>query len=491
MAGLSKSRIISWKQCPRKLWLQINSPDLLEEASTNKQIFQAGNDVGEVARELYPDGILISDENLRDALESTRRALIQRPIRPIFEATFQHDGVLVKADLLLPARKGYRMVEVKSSASVKTYHIDDCAIQAWVLQQVGIPLCSIELAHIDTSFVYRGDGDYKGLFRHANLDNEVSSLIESVPEWVAWARHTLSGEEPCIEPGSQCNAPFECSFTDYCNKDKLRPEYTLDIFPRMTGKRKQELQEMGFEDALNVPEEYLNDTQQRVQRISRMESAELDPEAGKILGSLPYPRYYLDFETINFAVPRWPNTSPYGTQMTFQWSCHIEEAPCVLRHGMFLDVSGADPRRACAESLIEILGKDGPIFVYNQSFEKGRIAEMAELFPDLAAGLHAINDRIVDLLPIARAHYYHPDMKGSWSIKAVLPTVAPELDYSILTVGNGGDAQEAYKEIIHPETSDDRREMLIEGLREYCKLDTLAMVKLAWHFQGIGDKNVA
>ena len=484
--GLSKSRIISWKQCPKKLWLQIHRPELIDDSQTNELIFKVGNEVGEVARGLYPDGILIHDEDLRDALESTRNILKKHPGRPIFEATFQHEGVLVRADLLLPARGGYRMVEVKSSASVKPYQVDDCAIQAWVLREAGIPISTVELAHIDTSFVYRGDGDYKGLFHHANLENEVSILIDDVPEWISGARHTLNGDEPCVEPGAQCSDPFECPFADYCNRGKVYPEYTLDIFPRMGEKKKMELLDMGYEDALEVPEAYLNDTQRRVQRISRSEIPELDPAAGKMLEELPYPRYYLDFETINFAVPRWADTRPYGTQMTFQWSCHVEESPGVLSHEMFLDLSGEDPRRACAESLVVALGDDGPIFVYNQAFEKGRIAEMAELFPDLADELHAINDRVVDLLPIARAYYYHPGMKGSWSIKCVLPAVAPELDYSSLTVGNGGDAQEAYKEIIHPETSDERRQILTEGLREYCKLDTFAMVKLAWHFQGFG-----
>ncbi|MBY0577910.1 MAG: DUF2779 domain-containing protein [Burkholderiales bacterium] len=206
-----------------------------------------------------------------------------------------------------------------------------------------------------------------------------------------------------------------------------------------------------------------------------------------MLDALLYPRYYLDFETINFAVPRWAQTSPYRTQVTFQWSCHVEEEPGKIRHEMFLDVSGEDPRRASAERMIGTLGAEGPVFVYNQVFEKGRITELAELFPDLADELHALNGRIVDLLPIARAHYCHPDMKGSWSIKAVLPTVAPDLDYTALTVGNGGDAQEAFREILHPETQDERRNLLTEGLREYCKLDTLAMVRLAWFFQEMSD----
>lgn len=245
------------------------------------------------------------------------------------------------------------------------------------------------------------------------------------------------------------------------------------------------LRSKDFEDACQVPSKFLNETQQWIQRVSRNGVPELSPNAGVALASLTYPRYYLDFETINLAVPRWTNTRPYATQVPFQWSCHIEESHHQLGHGMFLDISGNDPRRHCAEKMIEVLGSDGPVFVYYQAFEKGRIAELAELYPDLAPALHAINLRVVDLLPIARANYYHPEMKGSWSIKAVLPTVASDLRYDLLVVGNGGDAQAAYREILHTNTSDARKQELTVGLREYCKLDTLAMVRLAWFFQGI------
>jgi hypothetical protein len=178
------------------------------------------------------------------------------------------------------------------------------------------------------------------------------------------------------------------------------------------------------------------------------------------------------------------NTSPFFPHVPFQWSCHIEYAPGQLRHEMFLDVSGEDPRRGCAESLIKALANEGPVLVYSAQFEKGRIAELAQRFPDLAPALLSINDRIVDLLPMARQHYYHPAMKGSWSIKAVLPTIAPDLRYDELEVGDGGDAQNAYSEIVNHKTTKERKHQLTEGLREYCALDTLAMVRLAWFFEG-------
>lgn len=492
--GLSKSRLTAWKQCPKRLWLQIHRRDLQEDSKELERGFQIGFEVGEVAQGLFPDGLLIGhDDDLSAALIATQAALAAHPMRPLFEATFQHEGVLVRADLMLPTSNGYRMVEVKSSASVKPYHLDDCAIQAWVLRHNGMALAAIELAHIDTSFVYQGDGNYQGLFQHAPLDEAIAPLMDQVPDWIAGARCTLAGNEPTVAPGAHCDDPFECPFSAYCNRNitqPLLPTYSLDVFTRMRTATKDELRGKGFSDALDVPEPYLNETQQRIQRVSQTGVAELTRKAADILTELPYPRYYLDFETINLAVPHWAHTSPYRTQVPFQWSCHTEQDWGQLSHAMFLDVSGQDPRRACAETMIAALGHTGPVFVYFQAFEKGRIAELAALFPDLAPALLAINERIVDLLPLARISYYHPAMRGSWSIKAVLPTIAPELDYTKLAVGDGGAAQDAYREILHSATPDERKQVLTQGLRDYCTLDTQAMVRLAWFLQGRGMRTL-
>lgn len=492
MKGLSKSRIIAWKQCPKQLWLQAYQPSMATISESSKRNFQIGNAVGEVARNVYPSGLLIEDVyDLKAAIKSTQDALTTRSNQPLFEAAFQHEGVLVRADVMLPEKSGYRMVEVKSSTALKDYHLNDCAIQTWIVRQNGIPLTSVELAHIDTSFVYQGDGDYRGLFRHVPLDGQLSSLLDQVPGWIEGARDTLSSkDEPAIEAGEQCTDPFECPFYVYCTRNMEKPEepeFPLEVFYRMQTAKKEALLAQGYQDAREVPESALNETQRWIQRVSRTGKAELKPAARQELSVLPYPRYHLDFETIALAVPRWADTRPYGSQVPFQWSCHIEDEPGKLRHAMFLDTSGGDPRRSFAESLIRILEKDGPVFVYNQSFEKSRIKELAEHCADLADKLLAINERVVDLLPIAQANYYHPDMKGSWSIKAVLPTIAPDLAYGDLEVGNGEDAQVAYAELLGPNTSNEQRKKLTEGLLAYCERDTLAMVRIAWFFERGGN----
>lgn len=479
---LSKSQLMMHRQCAKRLWLHRHRPESEKAGMGNQARLTIGTQVGSVARQCYPDGVLIEGADLSQAVIATQTALADGT-RPIFEATFQSGGLLIRADLLLPDQAGYRMVEVKSSTGVKDYHLADAAIQCWVAQQAQLPLAGVEIAHIDTSFVYPGGNDYRGLLRHTDVGAQLAELTATVPDWIAAAHATLCGDEPCIAPGAHCTVPFDCPYAEYCSPhgDNIEP-YPPELLP-YSAVLTAELRAEGYTDLRKVPEARLdNPRHRRIWRVSRSGQAELDAAAGKLLAALPYPRYYLDFETISLAVPVWAGTRPF-MQVPFQWSCHVETDQGVMTHEAFLAEGVRDPRRPFAASLVNAVGTDGPVLVYNASFERSRMRELAECFPDLKHALHAVMDRLVDLLPIARDHYYHNDMCGSWSIKAVLPTIAPDLAYDNLEVANGQRAQEAFAEIMHTETSPERRQQLRDALLLYCERDTLAMVRIARFFE--------
>ena len=236
---------------------------------------------------------------------------------------------------------------------------------------------------------------------------------------------------------------------------------------------------------MQVPEERLgNALHVRIWRATRAGAAEIDSAVVPLLRDLPYPRSFLDFETIQPAVPLWAGTRPYQ-RIPIQWSCHVQAKPGRLVALGELVTSGDDPRRAFAESLLRAMPADGPVFVYNAGFERGVLNELAQALPDLAAPLQRIADRLVDLLPITRTHYYHPAMRGSWSLKAVLPTIAPDLDYANLDGGvrSGGDVEAVYAEILDPATDAARRTALETALVTYCERDTLALVRLVRFFE--------
>jgi len=480
--GLSKSRLIEWRQCPKRLWLKVHRPDLIETSTETERSFQVGYEIGDVARQLYPGGILVDTDDLREALRDTQALLSKNVDVPLFEATFERDGVLVRADLLLPDAGGYRMVEVKAGTYVKNYYLEDAAIQRWVIAD-SLNLVSVEVAHVDTSFTYPGGGDYRGLLKHVPVDTKTVTLCQNVPGWIEGARRTLSGAEPVIETGSHCTEPFECPFGDYCNAGKPVVEFPLVGLRRLSASKREQLEALGIADVRQIPEDFpLTNAQARIRRVVVEGKPEILPEAAKILSALSYPRYYLDFETVSMAVPIWAGTHPYQ-KIPVQWSCHVEIEPGRIEHRAYLADGQGDPRPALISSMIEALDGEGPIIVYYQSFELGRIKELANDLPHFASRLMAIASRVVDLLPIMRNSYYHPDMQGSWSIKNVLPTIASDLDYQTMDVTDGGAAEQAWLEILHLDTPDKRRQSLRKSLADYCALDTMAMVRLARFMQ--------
>ena len=474
---LSKSRLMSARQCLKRLHLEIHQPELKVISSATETAFEIGHRVGEVAQQIYgsDDSVFIPYEGgLRHALKKTARLVKQGPAFPIFEATFQYGGVLVRVDALLPDGDGWRIVEVKASTSVKEQHSFDCAVQSWVFQGMGHRLNGIALAHVDNSFVYEGSGSYQGLLIEQDMAADVERLQPGVPERVREARDTAAGDEPDIPVGPHCFDPYECPFVSHCWSSD--GDYPVLGLAGSKAKLAEFVRE-GFSDLRDVPASCLTERQQRIQRVTTAGQAELQAGAAEFVADLAYPRYYLDFETITPAVPIWAGTRAYET-LPFQWSCHYEAAPGKMDHAEFLDLSGNPPMRRLAESLIRALGSEGPILMYTV-YEKRMINGLIERFPDLELSLAAIVDRLVDLAPVTREHYYHPDMRGSWSLKAVLPTIAADMRYTELEgIQEGTGASEGYLEAIDAATTAERKAELKGQLLRYCKFDTEAMVRL-------------
>ena len=480
--SLSKSKIISLLQCPKRLWLELYRPELALVDEGVQARLEAGNQVGKTAQGLFPGGIEVEGQSMKERFQKTRE-LLHSHSGPLFEAAFRHNKVRVMADILLPSAGGFTLIEVKSATSVKDYYLRDIAVQTWVLQGAGLDLRGIELAVIDSRFVYPGSGDYRGLFARYDVSQEAKSLLPDVPGWVAEGQALLaSSVEPIQPPGDQCGTPFPCPFQGYCIPPETT-EYPVECLPRI-GNTAKTLRSQGLRDIRDVPDSFpLSAVQSRVREVTKGGKAVLSAAAKDTINSLPWPRWYMDFETIGLAVPQWAGTRPYQ-QVPFQWSCHVETADGTLRQCGYLADGDVDPRRAFAESLIAALAGSGPVLVYNAAFEKRILNEIAAAFPDLAGELNAITARVFDLLPVAREHYYHPDMRGSWSLKSVLPTVAPELTYEDLSVSHGEEAQGAFQKMMDMRKGSAEHETLRKSLLEYCERDTYAMVVLAHFFAG-------
>lgn len=483
---LSKSKLMSARQCLKRVYLEVHRPELIRYSAQTEAAFHTGNAVGEIAHQIYgnEDAVVIPYEGGMDhATRKTARLVADGPQYPIFEATFQHGGVLVRVDALLPDGDAWRMVEVKASTSVKDEHVFDCAAQRWVFEALGHQLTGIGLAHVDNTFVYEGAGNFDGLLIEADQTESTNHLLPGVPEWIAAARKAIGGDEPAIGVGAQCFKPYECPFVSHCwPQDTQYPVQGLGGSKAKLGEWIAE----GMVDVRDVPVARLSEKQQWIQKVTRSGKAELLPGARSFVASLDYPRYYLDFETVSPPIPVWPKTRPYET-LPMQWSCHYEAAPGTLDHAEFLDLSGYPPMRMLAESLIRVLGTAGPVLMYTP-YERTVIQGLIDRFPDLGASLGAIVARLVDLRAPTQQFYYHPAMAGSWSLKAVLPTIAPEMQYSELEgIQDGTAASEGYSEAIQADTSPERKAEIEAQLLRYCAFDTKAMVLLVKFLGQAGD----
>ena len=296
------------------------------------------------------------------------------------------------------------------------------------------------------------------------------------PNAIDHLRHTIATAEPDNHVAGYCKTPYPCEFKSWCEKQD--GDYPAGWLPNGAVVIRH-LHENGIYDIRDIPVDMLSsETHLKIRRITIQGQSELEPEASVILQALDYPRYYLDFETINLPIPVWRGSRP-NQQHPFQWSCHIQHMHDATEHKQFIDVTGDDPKRKFAEALISGCGSTGPVIVYNQTFEKGVIKNLADTYDDLSEALLAINNRVFDLLPVMKKYYYHPEMKGSWSIKSVLTCLLPALRYSDLgEVKDGLMAQDAYLRITDGKLSADQRDSLKADMLAYCEMDTYAMLAI-------------
>ena len=415
---------------------------------------------------------------MRDSLLRTQ-ALLQGGTEVLYEAAFQHDGVLAYVDILVRDGYAWRAYEVKSSTSLKEVHLPDAGVQAHILRGAGLLLADFSIIHLNNQYVRQGELDLEGLFTVVSVLPEVESLQAEIRERILELKGVLQdGRVPEIDIGPHCTDPYDCDFMGHCWAHI--PEVSVFNVARLPKAQMFELYRQGVVRIEDIPAEFpLNDTSRF--QVESHTDGQPRIDRGAIRGflrSLRYPLHFLDFETTSPAVPMFDGTRPYG-QVPFLYSLHRKNAPSSeVKHRGFLAEAGADPRRPLVESLLSDAGEPGDILVYSQSFEGTRIRELAEQLPEHRAELENLQPRLRDLMaPFRQRHYYHPAMHGSYSLKAVLPALVPELGYDDLAISDGGMAMLAYYEL-QAEKDPHRAEQIRQNLWEYCERDTLAMVRI-------------
>ena len=464
---LSKSRYCLAVQCPKMLWLKKNRPEFFDSGVMNESVLETGSQVGDLAMGLFGDFVEVPYGDLGEMVKTTKD-LLARGTPIIAEASFSVGGLFCSVDILKNLGGGNaELYEVKSSTEVHEIYYHDVAFQAQVLALCGLTVQKCFVVHINKQYERQGELDIHGLFCVEEITGRVRQMQSEVAERIAAVREYMKQEdEPSDDIGEHCFTPYACGFFGYCTR--RLPEH--NVF-RIAGMRKSTQFRCYRNGIASFDELYASDKLSSAQR--EQVEQELFPGPPQIdaepirefMSELFYPLYFLAFE-----------------QIVFQYSLHyIEREGGELRHKEFLAYPGEDPRRALAEQLCADIPLDVCTTAYNMGFEKGRIRELADLYPDLREHLLNIHDHIRDLMiPFRKKWYYCRAMQGSYSIKYVLPALFPDdpsLDYHNLEgVHNGGEASDTFARMAS--MSPEELETARANLLRYCGLDTFAMVKV-------------
>lgn len=387
------------------------------------------------------------------------------------------DRVQVRIDVLACGDRGLRLFKVRYATVGDEADVDAVALWAHVAARCGLRVQSVGLLLVDTDFIYPGHGCYAGLFREVDLAPVLGS--RPVGDWLAAMRACERGPQPQATKGAHCTQNGACEFIGDCQAVERAvtapprdSQASLEIVGRELA---AELRQEGHVDLHSIPLQRLTDARhRRAVRAIHQGVPVLEPEVAALIREQPYPRHILRFDTIGFAVPVWSGTRPYQV-LPFQWTCDVHNAAGdLVRHGFLADAEG-DPRRAFAQTLLQALGSTGPVFAYNAGFERNRIRDLVQLFEDLAPALEAVLPRIVDLFQLARAHYYHPAMAGSWSFKSVCRAMAPELQVAWVEEALAPSAQAAFARSLQPGLDAAARQQLRAALQAHGQRQTEAL----------------
>jgi hypothetical protein len=484
---LSKSLFIRGLQCHRSLYLQKYNPELKSPVTEEaQQLFDVGYNVGTLAQQLFPGGVTVPYEGLSySEQQSMTQSLIEQGTDTIYEAAFSHNDVFVKADILHRRKRGWEIYEVKSSAAVKDYHYDDASVQYYVIAGTGLPVIKVFLVHVNTAYVRQGEIDVHQLFTIADLTETAQENATAIPGELRRQRAMLKGAKPDIDIGPHCNDPFECDFKGYCWAHLPSPS-VFDLADR--GKPDPFwLYERGIVKLEDVPPDSLG-WRQKLQLdglLHRKNHLDADAVRG-FLESLRYPLCFMDFETtVMVPIPLYDGTRPYQ-QVPFQFSVHILPKPGgKLEHHQYLSDGAINPQKEFLKELLTVIPRNACILVWNQSFESSRLNELAAAFPKKTDAINHLIRRIRDLMaPFRDKSLYHWQFNGSYSIKAVLPALVPDLSYDKLNISDGGQASAEWLRMV--QAKDNAAKAAIrEQLLRYCELDTLAMVKILEKMQGM------
>ncbi|MBL7070543.1 MAG: DUF2779 domain-containing protein [Candidatus Omnitrophica bacterium] len=478
---LSKTKYLEGLKCSKLLWYEYNrKEDLPEIDAATQAIMDQGTRVGELAHSLYPGGVKLERDYMPDkqAEKSLKAAKLRKPL---FEAGFVYNRAYALADILNPVGKdAWDLIEVKSSTSVKDEYYHDVAFQKYTYEGAGLKIRKCYLMYINNQYVRKGKIDPNKLFATEDVTKHADEVIPEIEGAIADMFEAIGRTDaPRIKVGPHCDKPYPCPLEDIC-WDFLPPKD--DIFCLYSGTKKAyELLERGALRITDINADVSLSYKQNIQVSShRSCTPHVDKKEIKaFLNTLGYPLYFLDFETLNPAIPAYDNSRPYEA-IPFQYSLYIvKDEGAEPEHRSYLAPGDKDPRPEILKQLKTLLGKSGSVVAYNATFEKTTLRHASEAYPEYQGWVSLLEERVVDLLtPFRGFFYYHPDQAGSASLKNVLPAMTKS-KYDNMQIADGNMASTEYCRVTFGKNIDEKEWQCVRAaLEKYCDLDTKGMIEI-------------
>jgi hypothetical protein len=490
---LTKTDFIQFLNCPNSLWLLKNKPDVFAEYKSEFSLFleklvREGYEVEEYVMKLYPDVIDLEHCSSGDVKEKLKEAGFYS------QATLTTtEGLFARLDLIEVLQDGtIDIYEIKSSTSVKKdkkhNHLKDIAFQKYVVEQNNFTVNDVIHTHLNKEFIKSGEIDIRELIVFENVNEAVAEVFDQTVEEIKACLEHINRDSlnedvcTCLDT-TRSN---HCDTFKYFNKNI--PEHSIYELNNIRDKKIQTLRDDDIYKISDVPEEFKLSEYQQLQQLSVIKETPIIDwdNIGKTLDELQFPLYFFDYETLPFAVPRVNGYKPHQ-HTPIQYSLHILNENGDLDHFEYLAESLEEPQKLI-ESMRGHIGSKGTLVSWYASFEKTRNKEMAELYPEHRGFLENINNRTFDLMDIFKRDYVDAQFLGSQSIKKVQPVLVPNLSYKTLDVQSGTMAVDS-AERLYDMTDLNEIKNLRNAMLEYCKLDTLAMVKI-WEVLNTGCRTL-
>ena len=473
---LSKSRFVAGTQCHRLLWWKVHEPNAteLQPDKVLQDLFDQGKQAGELARTRFPGGVLIDlpYKKYDQRVAATKQAL-ESGAPAVFEACFIADDTFVAIDVLARSGDSYRLIEVKSSTSAKEEHIPDVAVQARVAAASGVKVTSAEVMHLNKEFRHPQTGD---LFARTDVTNELIEYLPEVADEIERQEAMLAGPIPAREIGQHCFEPRDCPFMARCWPQERDHIINLaGVGPKKGGAYLAR----GIKSIADLPKaEKLNFTQKRQLKAIAQNAVVVEPTLRENMREFEGRLGFLDFETVGRAIPPWDGMGPYH-QAAAQFSYHERQPDGSYTHVAHLAEGPLDSRPPLAEAMIRATARADRVVMYTK-FERTQIRDMKKAVPHLASELTTLEGKLLDLKPVVEHCVYHPDFKGSFSLKAILHPLVPELSYNDLVIVDGRVASVEIARLLFvaDKIPQHERARVRQELLDYCERDTWATVRL-------------